>query len=171
MRWLAVILSSGLFLGLSSVALAAANKSTKHHHIRGTVVDVMREANKNTGTIKVRVHRHHKKRTTIGVAKPARRSHIVTLHVHSKTRFDKVLMHANVALQHTPASFADVHKGAHVHVHVSSKHHQALHVALIKHVKGSPRTNLAKKTPKKTVKAVKPVKPVKKPVKPKPHKR
>jgi len=150
MRWFPVILGSGLFLGLSNAALAAPNKSTKHYHVvSGKVIDVQRDdANKNTGTVKVRVHNHHKRNVSVGVAKTkSSHSRIVTVHVHSKTKYSKVLMHKSLALQQAPASFAEVHKGEHVHIHVSSKHHKAHHVAILMQAKGITKANLAKMMP------------------------
>src|ERR1700675_1233423 len=102
MRWLSITLSVGLFLGLSNIATACANKKTKHHMVRGTVAEVLRDdANKNTGILKVRVHNHrHKKNAVVGVAKTRKHSHIVTLHVHNKTKFEKVTQQKGAPTQH-----------------------------------------------------------------------
>jgi len=127
-----------LCFGLTSVATAAptgtkaltATKKPHHHHqLRGVVVSVHHDKVSSHGEIKVKVHHpHHKKlaKSAAAAASSKKKHHhgVVTVHVNGATKFERVVHNQGKVHRHS-ATFADVHKGEHVHValHSGQNHH------------------------------------------------
>jgi hypothetical protein len=140
-------LALAVAFGLTTAATAAPPKGTKAipvakkhhhlHHIHGVVVAVQQSlTTRGHGEIQVKVHHKHHKKTAksaaaAAVAKKPHHTGIMTFHVHTTTKFAKVVLSQGKVHRH-PASLGEVKKGSHVGVYFNKLHH-AKHVTIIVH--------------------------------------
>jgi hypothetical protein len=132
-------------LVLAAVTSAPAAPGAKNHHwhtLRGVIESVSLDKDKDHGTIVVKVHHHHHHKVAGQAAaalKPAgpvaahrHHRHEVKVHVDRTTKFAVVTHNARGKAVHTPAGFADLHKGEHVLVvHDVAKPHHARKVHIL----------------------------------------
>jgi len=151
-------LTLAVFFGMTSLASAAVagtktviiTKPLYHHHLHGVVVAVVPGAVKNHGDIQVKVHHHHhvkkaKTAAATAVAKKKKHPAVVTLHVTSKTKYEKVIHSQGVVVQRLAATPNDVVKGSHVHVAFTHHNHHARRVHIHLHVQKAKVTVVKKK--------------------------
>ena len=80
-----VVVVAGLALVAASPAAQAAEKGKKGRHVKGVVAEVKKDADKDTGTITVKIPEHKNKKT--GEVKPAEEK---TFKVTDATKFVEV---------------------------------------------------------------------------------
>src|SRR5207245_1005722 len=112
MRPVSSLLALGLAFGLVTAADAGPKGgqkgAKKHDGVRGLVVSVKKDGDKDSGSLTVKVH-HRKK------GAPEQAAEEKTFKVTPETKFQKV-SGPKGAREKTPATFADVRQGDHVAV-------------------------------------------------------
>src|SRR5438552_14216708 len=109
-----VVLGLTLAIGASTADAEkpgqAGNKQKRKHAVHGVVVNVVKDRDKDSGTITVRVHQG--KKGNAAASAPVERK----FHVTSATKFEKLLIEGKGKgeREHKPATFAEVHRGEHV---------------------------------------------------------